>query len=275
MMMMMMTTSMMTTMTMMMMVMVMMMVRGQASKHVITRFNELRAAETVNNDTSSTSSAPKKYIAFTFDDGPHQILTPKLLDIGKAKGARFTFYMMGIKAETHPDIVKRALDEGHEVANHAWDHPILSKISFDEVSKQLRRTNAVLQNATNSTPLTMRPPYGKTNKRLNNHIMTNENLSVVLWSYDVIDWKRPGHAVLLDRVLKNVKAGEVILCHDIHPGTIEAMSYIIDAMQSKGYTFETVSRMIELEDDMMMMMKKTTTTTMTTTTTRRSLRGHS
>jgi peptidoglycan/xylan/chitin deacetylase (PgdA/CDA1 family) len=231
-------------------------------------------AMSMNNDSSSSSVVMKKYIALTFDDGPHQILTPKLLDIGKAKGARFTFYMMGIKADVHPDIVKRAVDEGHEVANHAWDHPILSKIPLDEVSKQLRRTNDVLKNATNSTstPLTMRPPYGNTNKRLNNHIMSNENLSVVMWSYDALDWKRPGHGVLLTRITTNVKAGDVILCHDIHPGTIQAVPYIIDAMQAKGYTFETVSTMILLENSIINNKKKASSSSSST---RRSLRGSS
>lgn len=228
----------------------------------ITRFDELRsAAENSHASSSDIGAAIKptvvpKYIALTFDDGPHQILTPKLLDVAKAKGALFTFYMMGIKAEIHPDIVKRALDEGHEVANHAWDHPILSKLSLNDVSKQLRRTNAVLEKASNSTPLTMRPPYGNTNKRLNTYIHNNDNLTVVMWSYDTNDWKKPGHTVLVDRVIKNVKAGDVILCHDIHPETIQAVPYIIDAMQSKGYVFETVSKMIALESSMRQQKQK-------------------
>ena len=149
--------------------------------------------------------------------------------------------------------MKRALDEGHEVANHAWNHPILSKISYEEVSKQLQRTSKVLDEAIGSSKgtsqiTTMRPPYGNTNKKLNNYIQVHENLTVVMWSYDTNDWKRPGHAVILDRVLKNVKAGDVILCHDIHPGTIEAVPYIIDSMQSKGYTFASVKQMIVLEE---------------------------
>jgi len=147
------------------------------------------------------------------------------------------------------------LDEGHEVANHAWNHPVLSKISYDEVSKQLQSTNKVLKQAINSNKgtnqiTTMRPPYGNTNKKLNNYIQLHENLTVVMWSYDTNDWKRPGHTVILDPVLKNVKAGDVILCHDIHPGTIEAVPYIIDTMQSRGYAFASVKQMISLEDSL-------------------------
>ena len=167
---------------------------------VITRVNDL--------DEGPTG---KKYIALTFDDGPHQILTPKLLDIAKAKGAKFTFFVMGIKVDMHPDIVKRALEEGHEIANHAWDHPILTKLSLDDVSNQLRRTNKALQHATSSssssngtTPTTMRPPYGNTNKRLNRFINTNENLTVVLWSYDTNDWKRPSPKAIADGIASRV-----------------------------------------------------------------------
>ena len=70
----------------------------------------------------------QKAIALTFDDGPHGTLTPRLLDIFKAKGIKATFFVMGVKVGMHPDIIKRAQDEGHEIANHAWNHPVLSKV---------------------------------------------------------------------------------------------------------------------------------------------------
>ena len=73
-----------------------------------------------------------------------------------------TFFVMGVKAILHPAILKRMTDEGHEVANHVWNHPIISKISQNDLHSQIEKTNSAIQKATNVTPATMRPPYGKT-----------------------------------------------------------------------------------------------------------------
>ena len=218
---------------------------------------------------------PEKVVALTFDDGPHTKLTPKLLDILKEKNAKATFFVMGVKVASRIDVIKRAIKEGHEIGNHVFDHPVISKISYDELDSQMQRSHDAIYNQTKYRTSVMRPPYGNTNKRLNNHIMSNENLSVVMWSYDTNDWKRPGHGVLVTRITTNVKAGDVILCHDIHPGTIQAVPYIIDAMQAKGYTFETVSTMMQLENSIITNKKKATTTTSSSSSSssRRSLRG--
>ncbi len=189
----------------------------------------------------------KKSVALTFDDGPHGVLTPRLLDVLKAKKAKVTFFVMGIKADLHPDILKRAVDEGHEVANHVWDHPVLSKISFEQVHDQISRTNTAIKNAVGKLPTTMRPPYGNTNKKLNNYLTGTEKLDVIMWSLDTNDWKRPSSKEIVKRVVDKVKPGTVVLCHDIHPGTIEAMPELVDTLHAQGYTFLTVTEMVAME----------------------------
>ena len=163
----------------------------------------------------------QKLIALTFDDGPHGTLTPQLLDILKTKNAKATFFVMGIKVEKHKGIIERAQSEGHEIANHVWDHPVLTKISFDRVYDQLLRTNNVIQSILSVAPKTMRPPYGNTNPKLNKYIEEKGNLSVIMWSLDTQDWKRPEPQTIIDLTMKKVKVGDIILCHDIHPGTIK------------------------------------------------------
>ena len=160
-------------------------------------------------------------IALTFDDGPHGTLTPRLLNTLKQYNASATFYVMGIKVAKHESIITRAVSEGHEIANHVWNHPVLTKISFDAVYDQLLRTNIAIQSIQNFAPKTMRPPYGNTNKNLNSYITEKGNLSVVMWSLDTLDWRRPTPQSIVDLALKKVKKGDIILCHDIHPGTIE------------------------------------------------------
>lgn len=188
-----------------------------------------------------------KTIALTFDDGPHGTLTPQLLDVLKSKNISVTFFVMGIKAALHPEIIKRAHDEGHEIANHAWDHPVLSKIPRETVSDQLKRTTAAIEKAIKESPKTMRPPYGNTNKGLNEYIFKNEKLQVIMWSLDTLDWKRPPVNEIISKTIQRVKPGAVILCHDIHPGTIAAMPELIDQLKKAGYSFATASQLSAMQ----------------------------
>ena len=166
----------------------------------------------------------QQMIALTFDDGPHGTLTPLLLDALKEKNAKATFFVMGIKIATHKSIIERAIAEGHEIANHVWNHPVLTKISKEAVFDQLLRTNIAIKEVLNIEPKVMRPPYGNTNGKLNAFIQDKGNLSVIMWSLDTLDWKRPPPQQIVDLTVSKVKSGDIILCHDIHPGTIEVLT---------------------------------------------------
>jgi peptidoglycan/xylan/chitin deacetylase (PgdA/CDA1 family) len=187
-----------------------------------------------------------KYVALTFDDGPHKILTHDLLDGLKKVGAKVTFFVMGIKVRIHPDIILRAYREGHEIANHVWNHPVLTKISYGDVDRQLSDTSQAVFNATSITTRVMRPPYGNTNNKLNNHISKDQKYPVIIWSLDTNDWKRPGPTEVVKRIMAKVADGSVILCHDIHPGTIEAIPVAIQELQKKGFQLKTISEMIDI-----------------------------
>lgn len=189
----------------------------------------------------------EKLIALTFDDGPHGTLTPRLLDALKSRDVKVTFFVMGVKAVMHPDILERAYNEGHEIANHAWNHPVLSKISRQEVSDQLTRTGDAIQSAIEKRPKVMRPPYGNTNRGLNEHIFRQDGLTVIIWSLDTLDWQRPKPVDIVQKTMERIKPGAIILCHDIHPGTIEAIPTLVDNLLAEGYQFRTVSQMIELQ----------------------------
>jgi peptidoglycan/xylan/chitin deacetylase (PgdA/CDA1 family) len=189
-----------------------------------------------------------KYVALTFDDGPHQILTPRLLDVLKARSAKVTFYVMGVKTllPHAAEIMNRALAEGHEIGNHVWDHPVLAKISRDKVGEQLKRTSDAINQATGRLPQTMRPPYGNTNAKLNDWILRTSNMSVIVWSLDTNDWKHPAPEELVKRTLKKVKSGDIILMHDIHAGTIAAMPGLVDGLTKQGFKLVTVSELLEV-----------------------------
>ena len=163
----------------------------------------------------------QKNIALTFDDGPHGTLTPLLLDVLRDRNAKATFFVMGVKVAKHKAVLERAHAEGHEIANHVWDHPVLTKITRADVIDQLSRTNEALKETLGIIPKIMRPPYGNTNGKLNEFIQKKGNVSVVMWSLDTLDWLRPDPKKIVNFTVRKVKIGDIILCHDIHPGTIE------------------------------------------------------
>lgn len=198
------------------------------------------------NITFSLVHTDGPYIAMTFDDGPSATLTPKLLDLLAARHIKVTFFVIGENVAEHPEIVARAAREGHEIGNHSWSHPNFAKMSQESVRSQLQRTDDAIKNATGKRPTLMRPPYGSITDREKHWIHDEFGYRIILWDVDPYDWKRPGPAVVRNRILKETKPGSIVLSHDIHPGTIEAMPATLDALEAKSFKFVTVSELISM-----------------------------
>src|SRR5205809_2602935 len=182
----------------------------------------------------------------TFDDGPSEALTPKLLDLLAARHIKATFFVIGENVAQHPEIVARAAREGHEIGNHSWSHPYFARMSDDNVRSQLRRTDDAIRNAIGIRPTLLRPPYGSITAREKRWIQDEFGYRIILWDVDPYDWKRPGPAVVRNRILKETQPGSIVLSHDIHPGTIEAMPSTFNALEAKGFNFVTVSELIRM-----------------------------
>jgi peptidoglycan-N-acetylglucosamine deacetylase len=188
------------------------------------------------------------YIAMTFDDGPSAETTPRLLDILKQRNIKVTFFEIGQNAERNPAIVKRILAEGHEIGNHSWTHPQLSKLSDERVTEEITKTQDAIKAASGSgyTPTLLRPPYGAITARQKEWIEKQFGLSIIMWSVDPFDWKRPGESVIEQRILAGARPGAIILSHDIHKQTVDAMPATLDALLAKGFKFVTVSQLIAM-----------------------------
>jgi len=186
------------------------------------------------------------YIAMTFDDGPSATLTPKLLDLLAARHIKATFFVIGENVAEHPEIVARAAREGHEIGSHSWSHPNFGKMSDESIRRQLQQTDDAIKNATGKRPTLMRPPYGSITARQKRWIHDDFGYDIILWDVDPYDWKRPGPAVVRNRILKETRPGSIVLSHDIHPGTIEAMPSTFDELEAKGFKFVTVSELIRM-----------------------------
>ena len=207
---------------------------------------EIRATPEEPGITFNSVHVDGPYIAMTFDDGPSAALTPKLLDLLAAHHIKATFFVIGENVAEHPEIVSRAAREGHEIGNHSWSHPNLGKMSDESVRRQLRQTDDAIKSATGNRPTLMRPPYGSITAREKRWIHDEFGYDIILWDVDPYDWKRPGPAVVRARILKETRPGSIVLSHDIHPGTIEAMPSTFDELEAKGFKFVTVSELIRM-----------------------------
>lgn len=184
-------------------------------------------------------------IAITFDDGPDPVLTPRLLDLLKERKIHATFFLVGKNAAAFPDVVRRIVDEGHEVGNHSWSHPLFTQLSKDSVESQLRRTHDAIVKACGVAPLLYRPPYGAVGVSQRARIEKSFGYPAILWDVDPQDWKHPRSAQkVYDAIHSQTRPGSIILCHDIHETTVAAMPATLDDLIARGYHFATVTQLI-------------------------------
>ena len=181
-----------------------------------------------------------KLLALTFDDGPSSKYTKQLLDGLKTRGVPVTFFMLGENAKSNQSIVKRAYEEGHEIACHTWDHPNLTKCSTSEIKKQMEDTFEVLDLACgDEADYLVRPPYGSTNEKVRAAI----DAPLIYWSVDSEDWSLLNTEKVRKKIVADSYDGCIILCHDIHKTTIPAALQAIDELMDLGYEFVTVSEL--------------------------------
>ncbi len=189
-------------------------------------------------------------IALTFDDGPHPKNTPRLLDMLKERGIKATFFLIGKSVATYPEIVRRIVSEGHEIGNHTWDHKTLRVMSQEKINEELQKTQDAIVAACGQVPLIYRPPFGAITSKQQKAIMEKFHYPSIVWEVDTNDWKSPRSiAKVHDTILKDTHAGSIILCHDIHFETVDAMPSTLDELKAKGFQFKTISEMIKLEAD--------------------------
>jgi len=197
--------------------------------------------------TVSQCNVDGPHIAITFDDGPHGTNTPRLLDMLKQRKIHATFFMVGQCVAEYPAIVKRMVAEGHEVANHSWSHPQLSSMSEASVREQLQRTHDAIIAACGVAPKTMRPPFGAFTARQRAWSHGEWGYKCILWDVDPLDWKVRNAEHVKNEILKAAVPGSIILAHDIHKSTIDAMPETLDGLLAKGFKFATVTELLAMD----------------------------
>ncbi|OAI48137.1 hypothetical protein AYO45_05305 [Gammaproteobacteria bacterium SCGC AG-212-F23] len=184
----------------------------------------------------------KGTVTLTFDDGPSPKYTPQILAILKKYNIKATFFVVGASAKKYPELVREIIAEGHAVGNHSWSHPMLTRLSNTQLQHEVVDTQNAVEKAIGKKPVCLRPPYGMANPHVKDYIRS-QGIAPVAMGFNSFDYERRGTEKMVDWVLKNVHAGQVILMHDGYDKreqTVEALPRIIEGIQKKGLGFSAI-----------------------------------
>ena len=181
-------------------------------------------------------------VAITFDDGPGRY-TDKILSCLEKYGAKATFFVQGKNVNGYKDTLARAVSLGCEIGNHTWSHVNLKNCSNVQISSQINSTNIAVFNATGVYPAVYRPPYGA----YSSSIISSISMPAIMWSVDTLDWKTRNSEKTLQSVKANTRDGDIILMHDIHAPTADAVESVVMHLLKSGYQLVTVSELIAMK----------------------------
>lgn len=204
-------------------------------------------AERPNTPVYNSNIKEGKKIALTFDDGPHPRNTPEILEILDEFGIKATFFVIGVNVKNYPYALMQINEGGHEIGNHTYSHRVLKNKSKKDIFKEICDTeNEINKHSAVSSGL-VRPPCGLYDDNLIDVALEN-GYKIVLWNIDTKDWEHSKSECIEEKIIKNVKGGDIILFHDYISGennTPEALRAVIPKLLSEGYSFVTVSELLQ------------------------------
>jgi peptidoglycan/xylan/chitin deacetylase (PgdA/CDA1 family) len=195
--------------------------------------------------------ADKRQVALSFDDAPDVNFTPKILDVLKKYGVKATFFIIGNRAEAHPDLVNRIIQEGHAVGNHSYTHPNLPKITVDEFHNQVLRTEQIIKGIAGYSPKLFRPPYGNVNADQIEWLVS-QGFTITNWNVDSLDWKGLNADQVYSNVMGHAMPGSIVLQHGAGgtgedlTGTVKALPRMIEKFQADGIKLVTIPQLLSV-----------------------------
>ena len=204
---------------------------------VVTTFSKTRELPIYRVKTED------KKIAISFDCAWGVDYTDTLLSVMKEKQVRCTFFMVEFWTEKHPDYVKKINEAGHEIGTHSATHPYMSKLEKSAIEKELSTSTLAIEKITSKKVEVFRPPYGDYDDLL---ITTAREMGLytIQWDVDSLDWKNLSANQIVERVVKRVKNGSIVLFHNQGKHTAEALPVIIDLLKTAGYEFVPIGELI-------------------------------
>lgn len=185
----------------------------------------------------------EKKIAISFDAAWGDNYTREILDILDKYNIKSSFFLVGFWIDKYPEHVKEIHRRGHDVGNHSTNHPYMTKLSEEEMIKELNITGNKIKELTKEKPILFRPPFGDYNDKLIS-VCRDNGYYVIQWDVDSLDWKEMGVQPVVDRVVRNVKNGSIVLFHNNAKFVLEYLPIIIERLQKEGYEILPISRLI-------------------------------
>lgn len=184
----------------------------------------------------------KKYVALTFDDGPGKY-TKEIVDLLVKNNVKASFFMVGQNIKNYKSSVKYAYDNGMEICNHSQNHKNLKNLSKEDIEYEINSVDDMLEEIIGERARYYRSPGGNQNENVLNTIPK----PCILWNVDTRDWESRDTQKIIDKTLKEVDDGDIILMHEIYKTTLDAVEPIIIKLKEKGYNFVTVTELYKIK----------------------------
>ncbi len=185
------------------------------------------------------------WIALTFDDGPHGEKTEELLSVLREAHVPATFFVVGKMADRYPQIVREIAQDGHELANHTYSHPNMSRLSDEAVINELEQTRQVIRRLSGQEAYLFRPPGGDFSRRMV-RLTSKAGYRMVLWTVLAKDVEGATPVVMHRRIVKGASDGGIVLLHSGMKTTLQMLPAMIAQLRAQGYSFVTVSTLLGL-----------------------------
>jgi len=182
--------------------------------------------------------ADKPMVALTFDDGPYAPVTKRILATLKKYDSKATFFCVGNRIPGYADVVKKAYNQGCQLASHTFEHKVLSTAKKKQIIWQIKKTDNALQDAIGCHTTALRPPGGFVNDKVRNTV----NVPMVCWNVDSEDWKSRNTKKVLKRC-SSIRDGDIVLMHDLYPTTAKAVAVLVPRLRKKGFQLVTVDEL--------------------------------
>jgi peptidoglycan-N-acetylglucosamine deacetylase len=219
---------------------------------VVAGYNTMSPTSQLYGRTFIGEGRGSKRLCLTYDDGPNDPHTLRLLEVLAKHNVKATFFVVGQFVKQRPDIVRQVVEAGHEVGNHTFTHPNLIFRTGGQTRGELSQCDAVIGDAIGMEPTLFRPPFGG-RRPVNLRAIRESGKESVMWSVTGYDWSAASAKQIVDKVAQQVHGGDVILLHDgghKHLGvdrslTVQATDELIRLYSGEGYSFVTVSEMMK------------------------------
>ncbi len=200
-----------------------------------------------SKDDERSFPPPQRYpyqIALTFDDGPHPHFTESIISILRAEDVKATFFLVGTKMTEHPSLAARLAVEHHELAGHTFSHRNLSKLSREDIRRELQVTKQLIVDLARQDSMFFRPPGGQYDRDVLS-VAEEMGLSMVLWTVFPKDHEEKSADKIVEKVLAQATDRGVVLLHSGRPATLQALPKIIRELKRRGYRFSTISQLYQ------------------------------